>query len=41
MGLGKAGENKFLLTHLNLTFDGFNTGKPAGTFKVRQTTKID
>jgi hypothetical protein len=35
------GENKFLLTYFNLTFDGFNTGKPTGTLKVRQTAKID
>ena len=34
------GENKFLLTYLNLTFDGFNTGKPTGMLKVRQITTI-
>jgi hypothetical protein len=35
------GRSKFVLTYLNLTFDGFLTGKPTGTLKVRQTTTID
>src|SRR5579872_5432489 len=37
----RTGENKFLLTYVNLTFDGFNTGKPTVTMKVRQAAKID
>jgi hypothetical protein len=28
------------LTYLNLTFDGFSTGNPTGTLKVRQTTMM-
>jgi hypothetical protein len=35
------GEKTFVLTYLNLTFDGFSTGNPTGKLKVRQTTKID
>jgi hypothetical protein len=35
------GEKTFVLTYLNLTFDGFSTGNPTGTLKVRQTTRID
>src|SRR5215813_5653646 len=35
------GNNKFVLTYVNLTFDAFNSGKPTGMLKVRQTTKID
>jgi len=35
------GARKFLLTYLNLTFDGFSTGTPTGTLKVRQTATID
>jgi hypothetical protein len=35
------GENTFVLTYLNLTFDGFSTGNPTGKLKVRQTTKMD
>jgi len=34
------GGNTFNLTYLNLTFDGFSTGNPTGTLKVRQTTTI-
>jgi hypothetical protein len=36
-----SGKNKFLLTYVNLTFDGFSTGNPTGTLKVRQRTTID
>jgi hypothetical protein len=32
--------NTFILTYLNLTFDGFSTGNPTGTLKVRQTTVL-
>jgi hypothetical protein len=35
------GKNNFLLTYVNLTFDGFNTGAPTGTLRVRQRTTID
>lgn len=35
------GERTFLLTYRNLTFDGFSTGNPTGTLKVRQTTTLD
>jgi hypothetical protein len=35
------GEKTFVLTYLNLTFDGFSTGNPTGKLKVRQTTKMD
>jgi hypothetical protein len=35
------GEKTFLLTYLNLTFDGFSTGNANGTLKVRQTTKLN
>ena len=31
----------FYLTYLNLTFDGFSSGNPTGTLKVRQTTRMD
>ncbi|SPE26246.1 exported hypothetical protein [Candidatus Sulfotelmatomonas gaucii] len=34
------GKKTFVLTYLNLTFDGFSTGNPTGTLKVRQTTTI-
>ncbi|MGB8536839.1 MAG: hypothetical protein WCD57_10530 [Acidobacteriaceae bacterium] len=34
------GENTFDLTYLNLTFDAFSSGKPTGSLKVRQTTKL-
>ena len=30
----------FGLTYINLTFDGFSSGNPTGTLKVRQTTTI-
>ena len=33
--------NTFTLTYLNLTFDGFSSGNPTGTLKVRQSTRID
>jgi len=36
-----AGKNKFLLTYINLTFDGFSTGNPTGALKVRQAATID
>jgi hypothetical protein len=35
------GARTFDLTYLNLTFDGFSSGNPTGTLKVRQTTRID
>ena len=35
------GANTLNLTYLNLTFDGFSTGNPTGTLKVRQTTTIN
>lgn len=35
------GRNKFVLTYFNLTFDGFNSGTPTGTLRVRQRTTID
>jgi hypothetical protein len=35
------GQRTFNLTYLNLTFDGFSTGNPTGTLKVRQTTSIN
>ena len=34
------GERTFELTYLNLTFDGFGSGNPTGTLKVRQTTTV-
>src|SRR5215472_1196454 len=34
------GERTFDLTYVNLTFDGFGSGNPTGTLKVRQTTTI-
>jgi hypothetical protein len=34
------GPRTFNLTYINLTFDGFSTGNPTGTLKVRQTTTI-
>ena len=36
-----ANKRKFLLTYVNLTFDGFGTGNATGTLKVRQTAKLD
>jgi hypothetical protein len=35
------GNSKFLLTYINLTFDGFSTGNATGYLRVRQTTKLD
>jgi hypothetical protein len=35
------GQRTFNLTYLNLTFDGFSTGNPTGTLKVRQTTTLN
>jgi len=35
------GQRTFNLTYLNLTFDGFSTGNPTGTLKVRQTTTMN
>ena len=35
------GARTFNLTYLNLTFDGFSSGNPTGTLKVRQTTTIN
>ena len=35
------GQQTFNLTYLNLTFDGFSSGNPTGTLKVRQTTRMD
>jgi len=35
------GQRTFNVTYLNLTFDGFSTGNPTGTLKVRQTTTIN
>jgi len=35
------GQRTFNLTYLNLTFDGFSTGNPTGTLKVRQTTALN
>lgn len=32
---------KFQLTYVNLTFDGYGSGNPTGTSKVRQTAKVD
>ena len=34
------GARTFNLTYLNLTFDGFSSGNPTGTLKVRQTTTL-
>lgn len=36
-----AGKDRFLLTYVNLTFDGFSTGNPTGVLKVRQTATIN
>jgi len=35
------GQRTFNLTYVNLTFDGFSTGNPTGTLKVRQTTTLN
>jgi hypothetical protein len=37
----QTGPKTFLLTYVNLTFDGFGSGNPTGTLKVTQKSTID